>query len=296
MDPVDVLRRLGGIAAHGELIGATTRGRLRRAVADGRVVRLRHNRYALVDTDAARMEAVAAGGSLSHLSAAQWWGWKVKVDPERPVVTVPKKGRRPTSDVEVRWADLDHAEIHRNVTRPVRTVIDCARTLPFDEALAVADSALRDGDVEPHELMLAADRAPRIGRIQAIRVIETANGKSANPFESVIRAIALDVPGLDVVPQGEVPGVGFVDLLDRRLGLVIEAESFEFHGTKAGLRRDVVRYTELTRRGFMVIRFLWEEAMFDPTRVRDVLLDAVRVRSACAGHHHVGLSPIRVDF
>ena len=28
-------------------------------------------------------------------------------------------------------------------TRPVRTVIDCARTYPYDEALCVADSALR---------------------------------------------------------------------------------------------------------------------------------------------------------
>ena len=54
----------------------------------------------------------------------------------------------------------------------------------------------------------------------------------------------MSVPGLDVVPQGEVPGVGRVDLLDRVLGMVIEAESLEHHWTKAGLQRDVDRYTK----------------------------------------------------
>jgi hypothetical protein len=50
------------------------------------------------------------------------------------------------------------------VTDPVRTVIDCARDLPFDEALAVADSALRSGKVGPDALRQAAARSPRTGR------------------------------------------------------------------------------------------------------------------------------------
>jgi very-short-patch-repair endonuclease len=108
-------------------------------------------------------------------------------------------------------------------------------------------------------------------------VVEAADARAANPFESVLRAVALTVPGLVVEPQGEVPGVGWVDLLDRRLGLVVEAESHEFHGTRAGLRRDVTRYTEITRRGLRVVRFLWEEAMFDQARVREVLQDVVRL-------------------
>jgi hypothetical protein len=32
------------------------------------------------------------------------------------------------------------------VTSPAWTVIDCAKDLPFDEALAIADSALRHGE------------------------------------------------------------------------------------------------------------------------------------------------------
>ncbi|MGN0064511.1 MAG: hypothetical protein ACI379_09740, partial [Nocardioides sp.] len=77
----------------------------------------------------------------------------------------------------------------------------------------------------------------------------------------------------------EVPGVGWVDLLDRHLGLVIEAESFEFHGTRAGLARDVRRYTECTRRGLLVVRFTWEEAMFDAQHLHEVLTDVVALRN-----------------
>ncbi|MBE7325656.1 hypothetical protein IEQ44_13470 [Nocardioides sp. Y6] len=275
MDPVDVLRRLGGIATYQEILGPCTRKQLRHAVAQGQVIHARRDRYALVDTEATRLTAARAGGVLSHLSAAAWWGWKVKHPPLRTTVTIGPHGHRPGGEVDVRWSQLADAEVHRHVSRPVRTVLDCARALPFDEALAVADSALRSGLVAPHELQVAAATLPRTGRTRALRVVEAADARAANPFESVVRAVALDVPGLRVEPQGKVPGVGRVDLLDESLGLAVEADSFEHHGTLAGLRRDVRRYTELTRRGLTVIRFLWEEAMFDQTRVHAVLVDAV---------------------
>lgn len=278
MKPVEALQRLGGIATYGELIGPTTRQQLRTAVASGRVTKLRHDRYALVDTDAHRAAAVAAGGVLSHLSAAVAWGWKVKQEPRRPWVTLPRNRRRPPGGLEIKWADLIDPDVTNHVTRPARTVVDCAKALPFDDALAVADSALRSEEVDRHQLLLAAQASSRTGRARAIEVIEAADARAANPFESAIRAVALQVPGLTVEPQGEIAGVGFVDLLDRRLGIVVEGESFEFHGTHHGLRRDVKRYTALTRRGYIVLRFLWEEAMFDQAYVHAALVDAVAHR------------------
>ncbi|MGN0064510.1 MAG: hypothetical protein ACI379_09735, partial [Nocardioides sp.] len=153
MDPVDALRRLGGVATLGELMGPTTPSRLRTAVLHGAVVRLRRGTYGLAGLSEGRATAAQAGGSLSHLSAAQYWGWKVKFPPLRPTVTLPRHlGRRPVGDLDVRWADLRDDEVRREVTSRVRTVLDCARTLDFDEALAVADSALREGVVTRHEL------------------------------------------------------------------------------------------------------------------------------------------------
>lgn len=278
MDVHEVLRRLGGVASAGELIGPVTRKQLRCAVERGEIQHLRHDRYGLVDLDAHRAAAVSAGGVLSHLSAATAWGWKVKHEPRLPWLTMPRNRRRPQGQLEIRWSPLADHEVRHHVTSPVRTVLDCARSLPFDEALAVADSALRSGEVDRHALEVALARSPRTGRSRAAEVVAAADHRAANPFESVMRAIALRVPGLEVEPQGEVPGVGWVDLLDRRRKIVAEAESVEFHSSKAALRRDVVRYTECTRRGFTVVRFVWEEVMFDQARVQAVLEDVVRLR------------------
>ena len=106
-------------------------------------------------------------------------------------------------------------------------------------------------------------------------MVEAADGRAANPFESVLRGIAKQVPGLEVEPQQWVGDVGRADLMDRRLGLVIEAESFEFHADSASFARDVRRYTLFVRNGFIVVRFTWKDVMFDPDYVRAVLTDLV---------------------
>ena len=102
-----------------------------------------------------------------------------------------------------------------------------------------------------------------------------ADGRSANPFESVLRAIAIDVPGLEVEPQVRISGdLGLdvrADLVDRRLRIVLEADSFEWHGDRTALRRDARRYDLLVANGWTVLRFSWEDVMHDPDFVRAVL-------------------------
>ena len=117
--------------------------------------------------------------------------------------------------------------------------------------------------------------SPRTGRAKALRVVRAADARAANPFESALRAIADDVPGLCVVPQQQVGGIGYVDLLDHRLRLVIEAESFQWHSSRHGWARDVRRYTCFVRLGYTVVRFTWDEVMYQPEYVRAVLMDLV---------------------
>ena len=275
MAPATALLRLGGVASFEELRHLTTRRRLRTALAEGEVVRVSRGLYALPDVEDATLAAARLGGVVSHLSAAMRWGWKMKLPPAQPTITVPRRrSGLDVGDVEVHWADLTPEQIDHGVTTRVQTVIDCARCYDLDVALAIADSAVRAG-VPREELIAAAKASPRTGRAKAIRVVEAADPRSANPFESALKAIAKDVPGLSVEPQQWVGDVGRVDLLDERLRLVIEAESFEFHSSRKSLARDVRRYTGFARLGYVVVRFTWEEVMFDPDYVRAVLLDMV---------------------
>ena len=161
------------------------------------------------------------------------------------------------------------------MTTRVQTVVDCARSLPFDEALTVADSALREGVVRRQDLLASAAASPRTGRQRALRVVRSADPRADNPFESCLRAIALAVPGLQVQPQLVVPGIGRADLGDRRLRLLLEADSYEFHSDRAAFRHDIRRYTAMVRAGWLVVRFCWEDVMQRPDEVHAVLADMV---------------------
>ena len=94
------------------------------------------------------------------------------------------------SGVRVLWINLADDQVADGVTTPFRTVIDCARLLPFDEALAVADSALRSGLVTREELDAIDVRGAGAAAVR--RVLRHADARAANPFESVLRALCLE--------------------------------------------------------------------------------------------------------
>jgi len=236
-------------------------------------VRLARDRYALPVADAAAAAAHAHRGVVSHLSAAVSWGWEVALPPPRPHVTVPKHRRRPrTSPAHLHWVDLQAWDIDDGVTTPERTLLDCLRALPFDDGLAVADSALRHGFGQDRLRALARSaQGPGSSRVR--RVADAASGLAANPFESVLRAQALEV-GLKVEPQVWVEGVR-PDLVDVTRNLVLEADSFSWHGSRAALRRDCRRYNRLVIAGWVVLRFAWEDVMHERDHTRSVLAAVV---------------------
>lgn len=278
MHPTEALTRLGGCSDHATLLRVTSRKRLRRAVARGDVVRVGRGSYALPTADQGLTAAARLSGVVSHASAAAVHRWELGLRPERPAVIVPRNRKvapERRHGVDLRWRDLAPHEREGNVTSPCRTVLDCAADLPFREALAIADSALRHRDVDPELLLDRALALPSTGRTQAVRVAEQASRLAANPFESMLRAVALDVPGLDVRPQVWLEERGFrgrPDLVDRKRRIVLEADSFEFHGTRRALRNDCERYNALVIRGWTVVRFAWEHVMFEPDYVHDVLM------------------------
>ena len=119
-------------------------------------------------------------------------------------------------------------------------------------------------------------------------MVRAASAKAANPFESVLRAIAIDVPRLQPVPQGAVGPRFHADVADAALRIALEAESFEFHALPEAFRHDIRRYTEMTRQGWLVVRFVWEDVMERPAYVRGVLVDLVTLRQQEAVHGAVG--------
>lgn len=281
---VDELRALGGVATWRALRRQVSRHAIERAVAAGDVVVDGRGRYALPNADRALRLASRLGGVLSHRSAALAWGWAVARPPERPDVTVPKHRRvGDTRPVSLHWADLDDDDLDGRVTSRTRTLADCLRTLDADEALAVADSALRSGWAtrESVERLTGDLRGP--GSARARLVAERASHLAANPFESVLRSLALDAC-LDPRPQVDLFAgeefLGRPDLVDVDRRLVMEADSFLWHGGRSALRRDAQRYNRFVRHGWTVLRFRWEEVLHHQGSAREVL-GALAQRRPC---------------
>ena len=284
MSVVEAMLQLGGVSARRPLVALTSRAEVDAAVAHGAVVVLARDRYALPAADEARQAAHRVTGVVSHLCAALHWGWAVKCVPERPDVTLPrnrKLSQEQRAGITVHRAALGPDDVVDGVTSRDRTLVDCLRALAPDEALCVADSALREGYSHARLVALARDlRGP--GARQARQVAARATGKAANPFETVVRSICDEVDGLSVRPQVPLFGSDFLgqpDLVDVDLRIVIEADSFRWHGDRAALRRDARRYNAFAVHGWLVLRFAWEDVMHDPAYVRGVLQAAVHERT-----------------
>lgn len=275
MHPVEALHRHGGVAARAQLLRLTDRRSLERLVRSGDVIRASRGRYSLPGVGTALLAAGTLSGVVSHLSAAQHWEWELKELPKKPHVTVLRNRNVTVAQRRLavpHWAALTSDETQDGlVTTRARTLLDCLQTLAFDEAVTVADSALRHDDITPAGLRALAEEARGSGARQARRVAALADARAANPFESVLRAVALGVRGIEFEPQREIRESGFFarpDLVDRERRLVVEADSHTWHSSRKALRRDCRRYTGLTLLGWTVLRFAWEDVMFEPDYVR----------------------------
>ncbi|MET7281085.1 type IV toxin-antitoxin system AbiEi family antitoxin domain-containing protein [Kribbella sp. NPDC005582] len=188
----EVLVRLGGTATFADLVAATSRRALARAVRSGDVVRLTRGVYGHPQLSADRSTALAHAGVLSHTSAALAWRLPLLGPPPKPHVTLPTHRKaRPGPAAVLHWADLPAIDLRRGLTSLERTVVDCARILPFGEGLAVADAALATGRLTAEELRAAALRSRGRGRANAVRVAAMADPRSESFLESVLRSVAL---------------------------------------------------------------------------------------------------------
>ena len=287
-DVVAAIGRCGGISDTATLVRLTSRTQLDNAMMRGLILKDARGRYALPTAELGRRTANQLSAVMSHTSAAAHWGWEMKVVPLRPTVTVPRKRRVPAivrRETDVFWRTLGAGPIAPGqATSPLQTVIDCARWLPFDEALAIADSALRHRSVTRDQLLAARPTIAGRGSPAVVRVLCVADGRADNPFESALRATSLDVTDLRLVPQVEIRSRGRrmvrPDLVDEALRIVVEADSFEHHGSRRALAIDCARYDNLVSDGWTVLRFAWEQVMFQPGWVLGCLNAVTRRRMA----------------
>lgn len=275
---VEVVRRFGGRAMRADLLRHTTTHLITSAVEAGDLVRVARGLYVLAELPTAPTAAAACRGVLSHESAAAALQLPLLLPPSIVHVTVPRGARpAPIKNVRLHERDLAPGDVDNHVTVPLRTVLDCCATMPFREALALADSAARlvPGFLDDFTAVAGAHGR---GRRMREQVAKHVSGLSSGPFESAVRADLIAARLTGFRPQVTIRAGGEVfrvDLADQRRRIVIEADSFSWHGNRAALDSDCRRYNELVRAGWLVLRFSWEQVMFSPDWVVSVVRDVV---------------------
>ena len=152
---------------------------------------------------------IAGDPVFSHLSAAVLYRlplWRIILGPVLVTRSPPTRGHRgPRLHTHIATLEADEVAVVDGwpVTSVARTVLDLARTLPFEQALVIADAALHRKLTTADRLAAQLERSARLpGSVAAGRVIAFANGLSESVGESrsriMIHQAGLPTPELQV--------------------------------------------------------------------------------------------------
>jgi hypothetical protein len=174
----------------------------------------------------------------------------------------------------------DHVVSYRGVplTSVPRTVIDLARTLPFAEGVAIADSALNARLTSKAELSaVIADCSRWPGLQRARQVAAFSDARAESVLESLGRAtfhqFCLPPPDLQVWVGDDGEVIGRADFLWRRYNTIGEADGAAKYQNPARARSQLERDARLRAAGYEVVHFGWAEITRAPAQV----VDAIRV-------------------
>jgi very-short-patch-repair endonuclease len=247
------------------------------AVADGQILRVRRSWLAVPDADPYLFAAARAGVVLTCVTHARRLGlWVLESD--QPHVGAP--GHSGGVRIETR-EDLDTGEsvpkavVHWSrplIARAPGTLVDpienvlelIAQCQPFEAALAVWESALRQQRIDP----LAIARLPLSASARA--VLERASPFSDSGLETLV-VPRLGWMKLRMVPQAWVCGHRVDFLIGDRLVLQIDGA----HHVGFQREQDIRHDAQLMLRGFHVIRVGYRQIVEDWPSVQDLILRAV---------------------
>lgn len=261
------LRELGGVAAHHALVrDDSERNTLRNLVRVGLVQRPARATYALPGAPAALVAAARFGGHVDCVSAVALHGIDLIDAPAQTHLAVPvgkSCGRWPRAELAVvrrhRTTLLaqspDHAAPVQPLARALARMLSCR---PRDEAVEALDAAL-------HRERVTKDEVARHLPANAPRAVRTAlalgDARTDSGIETRARLALVD-DGLAPLVHVRHTGIGEVDFQVEHV--IVECDGFAYHSGRHEYRQDRWRDRELVSRGFVVLRFTFEDVVRDP--------------------------------
>ena len=212
-----------------------------------------------------QVRAFVYNACLSCVSAAKFYDLPVATEalPQRTHLSVRhsrgmhhSKLRR-FDDVCVHWEPVLSKEEERTHVASIGTVLERVLVcMPLKVSLPMLDAARNRGlyDISTLSIPLTGSRLPRLRE-----ALSLSSERARSILESVARLQLVDM-GLTPQIGVWIEGVGEVDMII--LGfIVIEVDGWAFHSSKEQREKDLKRDRELLRRGYVVLRFTYDDVM-----------------------------------
>ena len=159
-------------------------------------------------------------------------------------------------DVCIHWEPVLSKEEERAHIASIGTVLERVLVcMPLKVSLPMLDAARNQGlyDISTLTLPTSGSRVPHL------REAALSTDRARSILETVARLILIDM-GLNPQVGVWIEGVGEVDMII--LGfIVIEVDGWAFHSSKEQREKDLKRDRELLRRGYVVLRFTYDDVM-----------------------------------
>jgi very-short-patch-repair endonuclease len=268
MDVVNLVRAHGALVPSARLRNEGVKAHaIEKAVAAGSLVRVRRRWVALPDADAELVAAARAGVVISCITQARRAGlWVFDHGGGSHVAARPHAGRvAVASRTTVHWAEPLVPRHPDSLEDPVENVLALvALCQPREHALAIFESAIRKGLVDP--LALALLPLSSRGR----ELLGAAQPFSDSGLETFV-VPRLRWMKLRIVAQVWIAGHRVDFLIGDRLALQIDGA----HHVGAQRTEDIAHDAQLMLLGFHVIRVGYHQVVNDWPAVQDVIMRAV---------------------
>lgn len=250
--------------------GLTPR-RVARAVAHGRLIRVRRGVYAAPGACTATLDAAAHGGSIACRTAAEHHGLWLLPEPaaglDRPHIWLrPDRHQYPHPDCRcvVHWQPGAGSAF--GIPSIELTLVQLYRCRGAEFFFVALESARNRGLLSTAGLLRLRDAVDAAGQ----DLVDFSRDDADSGLESLIR-LRLRRFGLRVQTQAFVVGTGRVDLLIDGW-LILEADGREIHDGPPLRHKDLVRDANAAAWGHVTLRFDYAMILFDGDLVERAIL------------------------
>jgi very-short-patch-repair endonuclease len=270
-------RRHGAVRRDELLAQGLTPGQIKHLARTGALHRRHRGVYivghlalAPMAKEAAALLACGDDSVISHGSAAYLWGFVDQPQAEVDVTVVGRRCRHHEGLRVHRAARLASSDVRRmkgiRVASPARAIVDLASQATDNElegliAEARAKRLIREGELEA--ALARAGQRTGTARLQRVLASEAGRALTRSEVERICRRL-LAAAGLPQPKTNHRLGRYEVDFLWPEQQVVLEVDSYGFHGHRRAFERDRRKTMTLEDAGYHVIRITRRQLLEEP--------------------------------